>query len=127
MTNPTCHWIDLRHSASIYAFAADKLLTDEKDDMECRAKFMRRLLAQNALDRKMRIAGGECLYEPEREPVMEDDDDDDMMTACETRQDAKFNYVGKHKGKVAPKAKQLSDIYFDELLESDTYNYTRGF
>ena len=121
----TSGWIDLSHSESIYAFAADQHADKQDYDLAIRRKFMRGLMKRNADDRAFRVNDGELLYEMVREPQISEEVAN--LYECEARQNAKFNYVGKHKGKVMPKAKQLSDVYFEEQQMSDTYNYGRGF
>jgi hypothetical protein len=120
------HWIDVTHRDSVFAFAADQYADKCDDDMHTRGKYMRELVRINAKDRKQRVNSGELLYEMIPEPI-NDMVVDGVDEVCTTRQNAKFNYVAKHKGKVAPKAKQLSDVYFEEQWMSDTYDYRRGF
>ena len=124
-------WIDLTHRDSVYAFAADQYADKCNDDLAERKKFMQNLVKRNAQDRQQRVNLGELLYEmlpePKIEAIEEENDEEEMSEACIARQMAKFNYVGKHKGKVAPKAKQLSDVYFEEQLMSDTYDHYRRY
>ena len=122
-------WVDLTHMESIYAFAADQRADKEDFDLAKRRRFMCDLMRRNAESRQIRVNFGEKLYEMTPEPLNETNPVYDKMIekSCVTRQNAKFNYVGKHKGKVLPKAKQLSDVYFEEQLMSDTYDRKGGF
>ena len=123
-------WIDLTHRDSVFAFAADQYADKCDADMAKRQRFMHDLMKRNARDRQIRVNLGELLYEMTPEPpkdVPEEVVSEDNEDVCHARQMAKYNYVGKHKGKVMPKAKQLSDVYFEEQLMSDTYDQHRGF
>ena len=124
-------WIDLSHRDSIYAFAADQYADNCDYDLNIRRQYMQTLVQRNVQERQTRVNLGELLYEMTPEPPVEVIENDDELErfdeACQTRNKAKFNYVGKHKGKVMPKAKQLSDVYFEEQLMSDTYDNHRGF
>lgn len=123
-------WIDLTHMDSIYAFACDQYADKCDFDMMLRMKFMNELMKRNANDRQIRVNYGELLYEmtPEPSKLSEDNqENEDYNEQCHVRQKSKFNYVSKHKGKAAPKAKQLSDVYFEEQLMSDTYDNFRAF